>query len=229
MYILGVNHSQFPMARKTKAEAEHTRQSLLDAAELVFHERGVSRTSLADIAYAAGLTRGAIYWHFKDKADLFNAMVERVTGPMEKALDVALQATDESSTGPVNRMMVSLKTVLQQTVFDQQIRRVLEISAHKAEYVEELRPVVERRLQVMRRFRMLAAKAIHAEITQKAINMPISVDEAAMGIQLLIDGIISNWLIAPEAFDLEAVGARALATYLRGLGFTDFDVPAPHP
>ena len=71
------------MARRTKADAQATRSSLLDAAEQLFQARGVSRTSLNDIALAAGTTRGAIYWHFKDKADLFNAMMERVTLPLE--------------------------------------------------------------------------------------------------------------------------------------------------
>ena len=65
------------MVRRTKADALATRNSLLDAAEHLFQARGVSRTSLNDIATAAGTTRGAIYWHFKDKADLFNAMMER--------------------------------------------------------------------------------------------------------------------------------------------------------
>lgn len=79
------------MVRRTKAEAEQTRHKLLDAAEQLFLQRGVSRTSLNDIATAAGTTRGAIYWHFQDKADLFNAMMERVTLPLEQALQSAAQ------------------------------------------------------------------------------------------------------------------------------------------
>ena len=79
------------MVRRTKAEAEQTRHKLLDAAEQLFLQRGVSRTSLNDIAQAAGTTRGAIYWHFKDKADLFNAMMQRVTLPMEEALQHLLR------------------------------------------------------------------------------------------------------------------------------------------
>lgn len=49
------------MARKTKQQAEETRQEILDAAIKTFSERGVSATSLADIAKSAGVTRGAIY------------------------------------------------------------------------------------------------------------------------------------------------------------------------
>ena len=73
------------MARRTKSEAAITREQLLDAAERVFRERGVTRTSLAEVAAAAGVTRGAVYWHFRDKADLFDAMCERATLPLEQA------------------------------------------------------------------------------------------------------------------------------------------------
>ncbi|WP_291742772.1 TetR family transcriptional regulator, partial [Limnobacter sp. UBA1615] len=69
------------MVRKTKEEAQETRNLILDTAEAVFSEKGVSRTTLNDIAKAADLTRGAIYWHFKNKADLFDAMFQRAILP----------------------------------------------------------------------------------------------------------------------------------------------------
>ena len=75
------------MVRRTKQDAEITRNQLLDAAENVFNEKGVARTSLAEIASAAGVTRGAIYWHFKNKADLFHAMLERVKMPIDQMID----------------------------------------------------------------------------------------------------------------------------------------------
>ena len=59
------------MVRRTKEEALETRNLLLDVAERVFNEKGVSRTSLAEIAEAAGLTRGAIYWHLVDVIWIF--------------------------------------------------------------------------------------------------------------------------------------------------------------
>ena len=71
------------MARSTKEEALETRSRILDAAEEVFFTRGLAQSSLADVAVAADVTRGAIYWHFKNKSDLFEAMCERVRLPME--------------------------------------------------------------------------------------------------------------------------------------------------
>ena len=62
------------MVRRTKEDAMATRDSILDAAELLFAERGVSSTTLQHIATAAGVTRGAIYWHFKNKQALLTAM-----------------------------------------------------------------------------------------------------------------------------------------------------------
>ena len=82
------------MARKTKEEALETRNAILDAAELVFHERGVSATSLAEIAEAAGVTRGAIYWHFVNKEALYDAMIQRVFAPVEAKFAELTQDTD---------------------------------------------------------------------------------------------------------------------------------------
>ena len=70
-------------------EAVATREALLDAAEREFRGKGVAHTTLADVAEAAGLTRGAIYWHFRDKAELFEAMCERAAMPMEAMLGCA--------------------------------------------------------------------------------------------------------------------------------------------
>ena len=64
------------MARKTKQQALETRQHILDVAIRLFSQQGVSATSLAQIAQAAGVTRGAIYWHFKNKSDLFSEIWE---------------------------------------------------------------------------------------------------------------------------------------------------------
>ena len=97
---------------------------LLDAAEILFQSQGVSRTSLQQIAEQAGATRGAIYWHFKDKAALFNAMMERVTLPLELTLASDGQATADDTRGaPLERMRAAFMNALHTTVHDEQTRR----------------------------------------------------------------------------------------------------------
>ena len=64
------------MPRKTKQEAMETRAKLLNAALDVFSEKGYSRTTLTDIAKRIGMTRGAVYWHFKDRQELLMEIMD---------------------------------------------------------------------------------------------------------------------------------------------------------
>ena len=63
--------------RRCKEDAEQTRQAILDAAEVIFCDQGVAAATLERISRMAGVTRGAFYWHFKDKADLLQALHDR--------------------------------------------------------------------------------------------------------------------------------------------------------
>ena len=63
------------MARKTKEDAEQTRLAILDSALQTFYEKGFSRTTFDEIAKRINLTKGAVYWHFKNKSDLIVALI----------------------------------------------------------------------------------------------------------------------------------------------------------
>ncbi|MDZ8118810.1 TetR/AcrR family transcriptional regulator [Pontiella agarivorans] len=63
------------MARRTKEDAAQTRIDILEAALNVFSENGYSRTTFVDIAAEIGLSKGAVYWHFKTKTDLLASMI----------------------------------------------------------------------------------------------------------------------------------------------------------
>lgn len=63
------------MVRKTKEEAEQTKQAIIDASLKVFCTKGYSRTTFDDIAASINLTKGAVYWHFKNKAELLTEMI----------------------------------------------------------------------------------------------------------------------------------------------------------
>lgn len=65
------------MARKTKEDTEQTRQAILDSALQTFYEKGFSRTTFDEIAKRINLTKGAVYWHFRNKTDLISALIKR--------------------------------------------------------------------------------------------------------------------------------------------------------
>jgi TetR/AcrR family transcriptional regulator len=56
---------------------------LLDAAERCFAERGYHETTVDAIAERAGVSKGAFYWHFESKRDVFTALVERMAGDLQ--------------------------------------------------------------------------------------------------------------------------------------------------
>src|SRR6185437_1336252 len=113
------------MARRTKDEAEKTRDAILDAAEKVFYARGVSRTSIEQIAVAAGVTRGAIYWHFRDKLELCTAMADRVFLPYEDMLKEL--AAEQSSDTPLEGLKKACIHSLELMATDKRRRNVVSI------------------------------------------------------------------------------------------------------
>lgn len=125
--------------RRTKEAAEQTRESILNAAERVFFEHGVARTALEQIAQAAAVTRGAIYWHFKDRAELFNAVVERVRMPMESAFYRVLETADTIE--DLERLCAK---ALVEVHKDERLQRVYTVLLLKCEYTEDMGSLIER-------------------------------------------------------------------------------------
>lgn len=76
------------MARKTKEDAEQTRQAILDSALQTFYEKGFSRTTFDEIARRINLTKGAVYWHFRNKADVIAALVMQKISEQHKLYDM---------------------------------------------------------------------------------------------------------------------------------------------
>ena len=204
------------MARRTKEDAEATRNALLDAAERVFYDKGVSRASLDDIAREAGATRGAIYWHFKDKVDLFAAMLERVTLPLGQS---HREDGVELGGDPVLQLRTMLHDALHAVVHDERARRVFEIALYKVEYAQELLAVRDRHVGVCDGFRRKLEVALLAAARAQGVALVVPCEVAALGLWALFDGLLQGWILRQRDFDLLAVGHVTIDVYLRGLGF----------
>jgi TetR/AcrR family transcriptional regulator, acrAB operon repressor len=202
------------MARRTKQEAQATRSHILDTAELVFEQRGVSGTSLHEIAKAAGVTRGAIYWHFEDKADLFNAMMERATMPLEEGGGVCGFERNELS---LAQMRDGFVAVLRQVVADPQMKRVFGIATHKVEYIGEMDAVRERHLSIRNGCLADVERTLKQAIKRGELARRVPARAAAVGLHALLDGLLQNWMLDPTGFNLVKVGTQVLDAYLAGL------------
>jgi len=202
------------MARRTKEEAQETRHHILDTAEQVFLEKGVSRTSLADIAGAAGLTRGAIYWHFKNKADLFQAMMDRVVLPMEL---LARTGGGPDTEDPLALVRDSALSVLDQITRDPQCQRVFEICCHKVEYVDEMLQLRERHIDCRGEFLGHIERGLRNAAKKGLLAAAVNPRHAAIGLHALVDGLIMNWLLDPSYFPLARAAKPLIDSYIDGL------------
>jgi len=203
------------MPRRTKDEAEITRGLLLDAAERVFQVKGVAATSLADIAQEARLSRGAIYWHFRDKDDLYNAMLQRVSLPLELAFHRAALAGADSD--PLLELRRAFAGVLHQVVTDPQTRRVLEVVTQKVEYGDAHSTVRTRHLQTREVFVRHIQRGLVASARWRGSQLASPLT-AARGLHALLDGLVQNWILQPDGFDLKKVGNHSIEKFLQGLG-----------
>ncbi|MFJ5364433.1 TetR/AcrR family transcriptional regulator [Pectobacterium punjabense] len=87
------------MVRRTRAEMEETRATLLATARKVFSERGYADTSMDDLTAQASLTRGALYHHFGDKKGLLAAVVEQIDAEMDERLQAISDTAEDDWEG----------------------------------------------------------------------------------------------------------------------------------
>lgn len=199
------------MARKTKEDALATRDSILDAAEQLFVTQGVSHTTLQHIATAAGLTRGAIYWHFIDKAALFNALMERAKMPLESAMNLFGEMDEKD---PLREVREYTMCVLRLTVDDLRARRAFEIATLKMEFVKEMDAVRGRRMKMHAEWRACVERRIAAGIEHGVLRADVSPQVASLAMSTQVDGLMRAWLLDPQAFDLVKVGEQVIDMHL---------------
>ena len=128
------------MARKTKAEAEQTRRQILDAARQVFHARGVTRTTLEQVAQAAGVTRGAVYWHFKNKTALFFALREEISLPLLHQFHSLI--LDDTLADPLVGVEETIQALFRNILGQTAVRQMFEIVFLRCEYVDDFAGVL---------------------------------------------------------------------------------------
>ena len=202
------------MARRTKEEAKATRERLLDAAETLFLAQGVTRTSLAEVATAAGMTRGAVYWHFKDKGDLFRAMCDRATLPLEANFERAGPCAASDPLGTLRTLSIG---ALQSLATDSRVQKVFEIVFHKSELVDELAG-----LATAHRQERCACLAQIEDIMRRAADagqLPADLDAslATQGLHALMVGIMHEWVLDPSAYDLATAAPALIDMFIAGL------------
>ena len=128
------------MARRTKEAALETRAQIIDAARRVFHAEGVNRSTLDKVAKAAGVTRGAVYWHFANKAEIFLAVKQTYTSEFDQLQSLLTPQDDEP---PLSALGNYLQQLFSALLSNTAARETYEIMMLRCEYVEEFGEVLQ--------------------------------------------------------------------------------------
>ncbi len=170
------------MARKTKEESQKTRDGILDAAERVFLEKGVGTTAMADLADAAGVSRGAVYGHYKNKIEVCLAMCDRAFGQIE--------VPDENARVPALDILLRAGMgFLRQCCEPGSVQRVLEILYLKCERSDENEPLLRRRELLEKQGQRFGLRQIRRAVERGELPARLDVELASIYLQSLWDGI----------------------------------------
>jgi len=228
------------MARRTRQQALATRQGILDAAVHVFLERGFKRSSMQHVADRAGVTRGAVYWHFRSQLDLLEAslpwqVLQQLPEP--SAADTPAPLPRQALTDIAVAPLVWLEG-------SEPAQRLMHIVG-QVEAPDSATRLGARLAAV----RHAGSLRLHIALVQAAANSeprphsaaqgaggcgacgqappprwvrtdtadPVVVSAAALGVFALVDGLMHHWLRQPAAFGLAEAGTQAVQSLLAGL------------
>jgi TetR/AcrR family acrAB operon transcriptional repressor len=202
------------MARKTREAALATREQLLDAAQHVFREKGVGHTTLAEVADAAGVTRGAIYWHFRSKAELFKAMVERAELPMDAALEELAEGGHDDPLGQARDL--ALRALLHLAT-SERTQAVFDIVFLRCEYTADLLPVQEQHLKERALCINRCAEAFRRAVKKGQLPADTDVGLASRGLYAFVGGLMRDAVESPRDHDLAACAPPLIDLFFEGL------------
>lgn len=203
------------MARKTKEEAEKTYLALLEAAAKLFSSQGVATTTLNEIAKSAGVTRGAFYWHFKDKDEVIRALWETYALPRFDPIKTEIEEMPvEDSADRFRQIMQEMVMVF---VTDENVRRAVFIVMHNMEYSEKQHSLQDYLRAEHVNFQSALTSAFDKIAHSGRLKCGVESRQAALGFQCLFMGIINKHLLPFTSIDLERDGMVILQSYFDGL------------
>lgn len=193
--------------RRTKAAAKETRQQILLAAERVFYEKGVAHASMEDVARAAGVTRGAIYWHFANRADLVLELYSSLPLPQEELIARELEADNADVLGVLERVGREWLDVL---AADEHRQRILSILL-RCDTGGEFAAISERQNDIDDEHMQALEAAFAKAQRQGKLCASWTPRAAAAQLRWIIKGLCSEWLLFGRRFDIAGEGKEALS------------------
>ena len=200
--------------RRTKEDARTTKEDILNAAVEIFAAKGVAKTTLDEIACKAHVTRGAIYWHFKNKTEIFDALHERLHRPL---VDMIMQDMEKDHPEPLQQLQDLCIKLLLDLQNNPQKKQALTLFLTKCDYSGDLAPYQEKhRAQKSESMKLFSR---YFERAKKKHILPAESDPEllALSINCFLKGIAVEYLWNPESFHRDDRGVRLIRLFFKNM------------
>lgn len=182
--------------RKTKAETEQTKEAIVRAAEDLFIKNGYEKVSLEDIAAEAGVTRGAVHWHFKNKRGLLVEIRSRIEMPLEHLHNLMIS---DSCTDPLQALSDTLRKSLREFQEDPKLRQLTKI-VFKFEYSGEREKSGEKSPE--QRAREVLTDVLRSAQERSSFSVPWTPESGALAFVGMLSGLLAEWVRDETDFEL---------------------------
>jgi TetR/AcrR family acrAB operon transcriptional repressor len=200
------------MPRRTKEKAAETKEKILISALDTFYKKGFHRSKLEDIAARIDLTKGAVYWHFKNKKDLLFSLAREMEKREEQMFaDLGLKAT---SINDLKNLMYEYARMVES---DSILHKYYYTFSYRIEWTEELADIWDYYKKQQEEFIEFIADILKQLLERKEISNDFDIQSVAISLFLLIDGLIVNVLTYPNQLGLSHYVKTALDIFFRGL------------
>lgn len=201
--------------RRTKGDAAATRAAVLDASLRVFSRKGYAATRLEEVAAEAGVTRGAVYWHFADKAALYTALMQERGARLGAVYEEALApAGRRAPMAAVERLLLRSVDLLHD---DPEFRAVMQLNWLKTELTPELEAGFQHKLAGMRRLVDALAELLALAVDAGEAHADLDPRAAALATVSFMQGLMGLVVMDGDLLRTRAASRRVVQAFLRGL------------
>jgi len=190
--------------RRTKQEAEQTRTSIIAHALRLFSEKGVTATSLVEVASAVGVTRGAVYWYFKNKWDLFDALLEYYGEPINRLGEASV---DDSEPDPLGKLAELIRFIFESTATSEDYRNLFLLCSRtfysRSKGAGDDAKARDRLDILLKEKHELRCQILRNAIKKGQLPENLDVEASSALIRAMLEGIVFTWISDPESYDLK--------------------------
>ena len=186
----------------------------MTAALRMFNRHGISRTTLEEIATAAGVTRGAIYWHFKNKQQLLGAIREDVSLPLVDRSDLTLLS--DRAKDPLERVERFLLDLVEVVEKDSRTRLAFSVMSFKCEYVGALKEELKEYARKNEWLRKTLAKVYTEARERNQLRAGLTPEMAALETTVFLAGLLRLMLLDEECAAVRSQATELVAVHVAG-------------